>query len=324
MRNATQERILLLLQWLQEETNPQHPITSVEILQRWKNLDLPTDRRSVYNDIKVLKKMGYRIHSARSASNAYWMESDRFQKSKYFTIPEIGMLLDAVQSCRCISQDDTEVLIHKLLWMVSKEERGALERPVFTDYAYKESGKELGGKLTILFQAITQRKKILFHQQYYSFRPEIQKCSVRKITILSPYYIHYDREHYQIVGWSEDHGEIRSYRVDRITGIQITKQKSRKRPSGFDPETTGNSIDAYVEALVEITLRCNHDSLMEVIDRYGDQIPLRYLKANQFEAVIQTELSPQFSRWLALNSISIVAIKNHHSESGATSSGQLY
>ena len=89
MRNATQERILLLLQWLQEETNPQHPITSVEILRRWENLDLPTDRRSVYNDIKVLKKMGYKIHSVRNTSNSYWMESDRFQKSKYFTISEI-------------------------------------------------------------------------------------------------------------------------------------------------------------------------------------------------------------------------------------------
>ena len=308
MRNATQERILLLLHWLQEETNPQHPISTVEILLRWEEQDLPTDRRSVYNDIKVLKKMGYKIHSARSASNSYWMESDRFQKSKYFTISEISMLLDAIQSCRCISQDDTEVLIHKLLWMISKEERDALERPVFTDYAYKESGKELGDKLTILFQAITQRKKILFHQQYYSFHPEIQKCSVRKITILSPYYIHYDREHYHVVGWSEDHGAIRSYRVDRITGIQITKQKSRKRPSGFDPDISGNSLVAYMEHPVDITLHCNHDSLMEIIDRYGDQIPIRHIEANQYEAVIQTELSPQFSRWLELKSISITNI----------------
>ena len=126
MRNATQERILLLLQWLQEETNPQHPISSVEILRRWEALDLPTDRRSVYNDIQILRKMGYKIHSARSTSNAYWMESDRFQKSKYFTVSELGMLLDAVQSCRCISQEDTEVLIHKLLWMVSERRTGRL------------------------------------------------------------------------------------------------------------------------------------------------------------------------------------------------------
>ena len=34
MRNATQERILHLLRWLQEETNPQHPLSSVEILDR--------------------------------------------------------------------------------------------------------------------------------------------------------------------------------------------------------------------------------------------------------------------------------------------------
>lgn len=308
MRNATQERILLLLHWLQEETNPQHPISTVEILLRWEEQDLPTDRRSVYNDIQTLKKMGYKIHSARSASNAYWMESDRFQKSKYFTIPEIGMLLDAIQSCRCISQDDTEVLIHKLLWMVSKEERDALQRPVYTDYAYKENGKELGVKLTVLFQAIALKKKVLFHQQYYIFHPEIHKSSVRKATILSPYYIHYDREHYHVVGWSEEHGEIRSYRIDRITGIQITKQKSRKRPSGFDPDISGNSLDAYSEHPGEITLRCNHDSLMEIIDRYGDQIPIRHIKANQYEAVIQTELSPQFSRWIALTNLSIVRI----------------
>lgn len=309
MRNATQERILLLLQWLQEETNPQHPISSVEILRRWEERDLPTDRRSVYNDIQILRKMGYKLHSARSASNAYWMESNRFQKNKYFTISEIGMLLDAVQSCRCISQDDTDILIHKLLWMVSKEERDALQRPVLTDHAYKENGKELGDKLSILFQAITQKKKILFHQQYYSYKTAFRKSSARKAILLSPYYIHYDREHYNVIGWCDEHSEIRFYRVDRITGIQITKQKSRKRPPGFDPEISGDSIDVYAENPVELTLQCNHDSLMEVIDRYGDHIPLRYIKANQFEAVIKTELSPQFSRWLALNRLSIICIK---------------
>ena len=166
-------------------------------------------------------------------------------------------------------------------------------------------------KLTVLFQAIALKKKVLFHQQYYSFHPEIRKSSVRKSTILSPYYIHYDREHYHVVGWSEEHGEIRSYRVDRITGIQITKQKSRKRPSGFDPDISGNSLVAYMEHPVEITLHCNHDSLMEIIDRYGDRIPIRHIEANQYEAVIQTELSPQFSRWLSLTSLSITGIKEH-------------
>lgn len=115
-----------------------------------------------------------------------------------------------------------------------------------------------------------------------------------------------------MVGWSDAHGEIRSYRVDRITGLQITKQKARKRPSGFDPEIAGGSIDAYANQFVELTLQCNHDSLMEVVDRYGDQIPIRYLNANHFEAVIQTKLSPQFSRWLALNNIPIAAINSFH------------
>ena len=308
MRNATQERILHLLRWLQEETNPQHSLSSVEILDRWEALDLPTDRRSVYNDIQILKQMGYKIHSSRTATNTYWIESDRIQKSKYFTVSELGMLLDAVQSCRCVSQEDTEVLIHKLLWMVPKEERLALERPVYTDHAYKENGNELGDKLTILFQAISMKKKILFHQQYYSFHPEIRKSSARKTIILSPYFIHYDREHYHAVGWSDEYGNIQSYRVDRISGIRITKQRSRKRPTGFDPETSGDSIDPYMKQPVEITLRCNHDSLMEIIDRYGDHIPIHHIQANHFEVIIKTTLNPQFSRWLALNNISIAYI----------------
>ena len=184
-----------------------------------------------------------------------------------------------------------------------------MQRPVLTDHSYKENGKELGGKLTILFQAITQKKKVLFHQQYYSFHPEIRKSSARKTIILSPYYIHYDREHYHVVGWSDEYRDIRFYRIDRISGIRITNQRSRKRPTGFDPETSGNGIDAYIEHPVEIILRCNHDSLMEIVDRYGDQIPIHHIQANQFEVIIQTALSPQFSRWLALNNIFLVAIK---------------
>lgn len=310
MRNATQERILHLLHWLLKETTPNHTISTVEILQRWNDLDLPTDRRSVYNDIQILKKMGYKIHSSRNASNSYWIENSQVRKTKIFTVPEVAMLLDAIQSCRCISREDTELLIHKLLWMLPKEERDALERPIYTDHAYKEAGIELSDKLTTLFRAISQKKKVLFHQQYYSFHPEIRKRSVRKSTILSPYYIHYDREHYQVVGWSEEQGDIQSYRLDRISGIQITSQKARKRPTGFNPEITGDGIDAYTKHPVEITLQCDHDSLMEIVDRYGEHIPIHHIKRNQFEAVIRTECSPQFSRWLALNSISIIRVES--------------
>ena len=54
MNNASQNRILFLYKWLNEETDCDHPLTSKDILKRWDQLGFSTDRRSVYKDIETL------------------------------------------------------------------------------------------------------------------------------------------------------------------------------------------------------------------------------------------------------------------------------
>ena len=89
MSNASQTRILQLYQWLRDETDSAHTLSTGQILDRWSDLGISTDRRSVYKDIDTLREFGCDIvmsrgvqvscHSAPAHQHACTTTVDQFQ-----------------------------------------------------------------------------------------------------------------------------------------------------------------------------------------------------------------------------------------------------
>ena len=54
MKNESQQALLLLRQYLYQQTDEQHPVSVTDILAFWQQHGIQAGRKSVYTDIELL------------------------------------------------------------------------------------------------------------------------------------------------------------------------------------------------------------------------------------------------------------------------------
>ena len=115
----------ILMKILLEKTDDQHPLTIAEIITELAAYDIQAERKSIYTDIELLRQYGLDIETQRSKSVGYYIAERQFE------LPELKLLIDAVQSSRFITKKKSEELIKKLSSLTSKEQAKTLRRQVY-------------------------------------------------------------------------------------------------------------------------------------------------------------------------------------------------
>ena len=96
MQNESQRRIITLLHLLLEQTDERHYVTGADILRFWEAHDIHASRKNVYSDIQLLVDSGVDIICIKSTQNRY------FIGSRLLELPELKLLVDAVESSHCL------------------------------------------------------------------------------------------------------------------------------------------------------------------------------------------------------------------------------
>ena len=76
-------KILHILSFLQRESDPDHPVTMAQITEYLASNGVPAGRKSVYDDIEVLRTFGLDIVSTRAPVPGYFIgerELDVYQR----------------------------------------------------------------------------------------------------------------------------------------------------------------------------------------------------------------------------------------------------
>ena len=100
----------------QEKLCEEHPVSVVDILQFGESKGIHTDRKSVYGDIAVLRDFNLDIVQRRERQNLY------FIGSRLFELPELKLLVDAVESSHFITRKKSADLIRRLSTLASQEQ----------------------------------------------------------------------------------------------------------------------------------------------------------------------------------------------------------
>lgn len=82
-------------------------------------------------------------------------------------LPELKLLVDAIQSSRFITEKKTNALIRKLEKLVSRYEANRLQRQVFVSGRIKTMNESIYYAVDTIHNAISDNKKIRF--QYYQW-----------------------------------------------------------------------------------------------------------------------------------------------------------
>ena len=102
-------KLLYLAQIFSEETDEDHGLTLAEITQRLSRWDINAERKTLYQDFEELRRFGMDICTNQEGKSFRY-----FLGSRTIQLPELKLLVDAVQSSRFITEQKSRELIKKL------------------------------------------------------------------------------------------------------------------------------------------------------------------------------------------------------------------
>ena len=99
-------KMLYLVKILSEETDDAHALSLQEISARLAAYGVNADRKTLYSDFDALEKYGLEILKEQVGRNVYYHLATRS-----FELPELKLLVDAVQSSKFITEKKSRELI---------------------------------------------------------------------------------------------------------------------------------------------------------------------------------------------------------------------
>lgn len=295
MENKNKFRPLYILKILQEHTDEKHNLTTNEIVDLLENeYGIKTHRTTIAPDIALLQEYGYDIIVIKSSQNRYYMGERSFE------LPEIKLLIDAVQSSRFINKPKSKILINKLSSMVSEFQKKELVRTLVVDDKIKPKNTQIYYIVDTIHEAINLKKKISF--LYFDYLPTKEKHIKNdgEPYIISPYSLLWNGDYYYLIGYSDKKEKVVTFRVDRILKQpDILEEAAVKKSKDFDLTEYSNKIFKMFDGEEqEVELECENELMKNIIDQFGEDVDVIANNDNTFVVRVTVSVSSTFFGWV--------------------------
>ncbi len=290
---ASKDRTLYILKYLWQHTDDEHPASVADILAYLAENGITVNRHTISTDIEQLQEFGIDVIGEKKAVKQYYIGLRPFE------LPELKLLVDAVEASRFISAKKSRELIGKLYGLTNEHQARELNRHLYVDGRVKSDNRLLYYTVDSIHKAINDGKRIRF--KYIEYTAEKKKVHKHGGCVyeFSPYALLWHDDCYYVLGYSERHGKITKFRVDRIDCAELTDIRSVKKPAGFDPVIYLKNIFAMYDGDMQtIRLKCDCDMMKVIIDRFGTNAVTLPCANGSFIAEVKVSVSPTFFGWL--------------------------
>lgn len=294
-RSNQKLKVLYLLKILLENTDEENGMTVKDIIAELDRYGIPAERKSIYSDIEALQFFGVDIVTKRTRTTEYYIAN------RFFEMPELKLLVDAVQCSKFITHKKSEELIRKLSSLTSRHQSKLLQRQVYVANRVKTMNESIYYNVDRLYSAIAQNKQISF--QYFQYtvdkKKKFRKDGERYIT--SPYALSWDNENYYLITFSEKYQDFTHYRVDKMSDIKITKLPRVKLPDNKEfniAEYSKKVFHMFGGEEETVILQFDNSLVNVVIDRFGKDVFLKKVDEDSFVMRSKVVVSPTFFSWV--------------------------
>ena len=287
-------KMLYLVKILSEETDDAHSLSLQEISAKLAAYGVNADRKTLYTDFDALEKYGLEILKEQIGRNVCYHLATRS-----FELPELKLLVDAVQSSKFITEKKSRELIKKLESMVSIHEAKHLHRQVLITDRIKAMNESIYYNVDMLHEAINADRQIRF--QYFQWNVS-KKQELRRNGAwyqISPWCLMWVDENYYLVAY--DGQKIKHYRVDKIIRLSISDipREGKQQFREFNAARYTKSLfGMYGGEMVRVTLEGQNHMAGALIDRFGKDISIIPLDEEHFRAHVDVIASPHFFGWV--------------------------
>lgn len=298
MPRGTNQKFKLyrLAQIMLEKTDEDHYITMPEIIESLKAYDITADRKSIYTDLKDLEELGIEVEG-EPVGNKYHYHV----VSRSFELPELKLLVDAIQSSKFITEKKTNTLIKKLETLVSKHDAMKLQRQVFVSGRIKTMNESIYYNVDEIHNAISENKKIRFQYYRWNLKKEMELRRDGAYYHISPWGLSWDDENYYLVGYDSEADAIKHYRVDKMLHIEMSEDE-REGKEHFKKldmaDYAKKSFGMYGGKETTVKLLVDNCLAGVIIDRFGKDINMIPKDDKHFAVNVDVKVSGPFFGWI--------------------------
>lgn len=288
-------RTLYIMKELYEKTDIEHRMSTKEIIAMLKRYDLSGDRKSIYDDIETLREWGVDILYTKEKPEGYYIIDRSFE------LPELKLLVDAVQSSKFITQKKSRDLIRKIEKLASEHEAKQLQRNVYIANRIKTDNESIYYNVDKIQQGILSNCKIKFTYYQWNIKKQLVPKKNGASYIVSPWALTWDDENYYLIGFDSDAQIVKHYRVDKMREISIVSE-SREGEEEFDnfdiAKFAKSTFGMYGGAHEKVTLECENALIGAIIDRFGSDAMIHKQGDSHFRVCHEVAVSGQFFGWV--------------------------
>ena len=294
--NYQKIKLLKIMEILRQETDEEHPITKVELAARLVAMNVSCSPRSLIRDIKLLNEQGYEIMERLMGHEKGYFVCDRS-----FSVPELKILIDAVQAAGFVTEKKTGELVDKIAALGGSHRAAILKGNIVKFNTRKHTNETIYYTVGFIEDAIQRNKKIIF--RYFDLDENGQKVYRRDghHYVVEPVALVFNEDNYYLIVYSEKHDGTANYRVDRIDSVEIIddpisdKARSLRRKVARYTEEAFKMFNGQPET---ITLRFTDKLIGPVLDKFGEVTKMTRVDDHTIEATVQVRIAPTFWGWL--------------------------
>ena len=283
------ERILRLRELLLEQTDENNYITLEDIARI-----LQANKRTIEQDIDTLIQSGMDIEKQSRPKLAYAV------LSRDFTLQEVKLLLDCVQTSKPLSEKKTEELTKKLCGLCSQHEAEQLKGQVHNNHI--KSGNEG------IYRYIDMIQKAIAESLFLSFTYGEQKAVVCPCSL-----VYADNNYFLFAIVVENvnsfYKDITAFRLDRMANMETLDNfgqinavafhaRTRHRHQNDMQNCNAQNFSVYGGKVERITLEFPEGLARTILDCFGSGAHIVKEKNGKCRITLNAAVNPQFFGWV--------------------------
>lgn len=289
-RESQKAKILVLLEILTRESDQDHPLSVPRLLQRLEENNITAERKSIYSDIQCLQDLGYQIELVRGPGGGYYLAEGLFE------LPELKLLVDAVQSSKFINETHSRALIEKLMTLTSRYHAQDLRRQVKLAGRAK-TPQNTQYALDTLHQAVNQGRMVEFTYNEWDLDKKLVPRKKERYRC-SPAALAYENGLYYMIGQKDGEDQLKNFRVDKMSQVAVLAQKGQTFPGQEINQYVARMFNMFGGDTTQVTLSAPIGLVGVMVDRFGPGPTFLREGEDTFHFTVPVTVSQQFFGWV--------------------------
>lgn len=290
-------KTLYLLKILLEESDGLHGLTMPQLIGRLADYDISAERKSVYSDIETLREFNVDVITLRRSPVQYAINR------RDFSLDELMLIVDAIQSCPAITDEQSDHLVAGVKKLTSKYLQERLDRRIHVRGRVKSQDESVFVNVDLVHEAMRLRSKIEFSYENIGSDGRRGTGDGGEKCVVTPVGITCDGGYYFLTAWNDEQDRMTEYRLDRMAEVFVLEDQPASRNmdiSGYHPSKSRVVSFGRLEGEeVTATLLVKADMVNVVTDSFGDAAIFLGSEGDGVRMRVRVRKNDLFFGWLA-------------------------